>query len=72
MVFNLPSERNGDNSGAVLGDLYEGGLGHVEVLTRRVAPATVVVRKRRVWRAEVGGGDGDAAREARFGGVVAP
>ncbi|CAA7389270.1 unnamed protein product [Spirodela intermedia] len=37
---------------AVLRNLQEGGLGKVEVLQRRVAPATVVVGQREVGRAE--------------------
>lgn len=42
------------------------------MLEGRVAPPAVVVGQTRVWRAEVGGGDGDAAGEAPFGIVVAP
>ena len=34
--------------------MKEGGHGHVEMLTRRIAPAAIVI-----GRAEVGGGDGD-------------
>lgn len=37
------------------------------MLAGRVAPPSVVVRQRRVRRAEVGGGDGDGARQTRFG-----
>lgn len=72
MVFILPSKRNWDDSGAILGDLLESRLSHVEVLARRVAPATVVVGKGRVRWAEIGGRDGDAAGEAQFGGIDAP
>lgn len=37
-----PAERDGDDSGAVLGDLEEHGHGEVEVGPRRVAPAAIV------------------------------
>ena len=67
----LPSEGDWDNPSAVLGDLQEGGLGQVEVLEGRVAPATVVVGQGEVRRAEVCGGDGDGAGEAPLGVVVA-
>ena len=64
-------ERNGDNSCSVLGNLQEGRLGQVEVLEGRVAPPTVVVSERRVWRTKVCCSDGDGPREAPFGVVVA-
>jgi hypothetical protein len=41
------------------------------VRARRVAPSAVVAGKAVVWRAEVGGRDGDGARQARPPGVVA-
>ena len=53
----LPAVSDGDDSGTVLGDLEEHGHGQVEVCARRVAPATVVVGKRVVWWAKVGGRD---------------
>jgi len=40
------------------GDGSPGGLRHVEVSARRIAPATVVAGQRPIWRAEVGGCDG--------------
>ena len=46
-----------DDAGLVDGDGGPGGLRHVEVLTRRVAPAAVVAGQRPIWRAEVGGCD---------------
>ena len=67
-----PSEGDRDDSGAVLSNLEEGRLGEVEVLEGRVAPAAIVIGQSEVWRAEVGGGDGDGAREAPSGVVVAP
>lgn len=66
-----PSEGNGDDPGSVLGDLEECGLGHIEVLERGVAPATVVVGEGIVRGAEVGGGDGDGPGEAPLRVVVA-
>lgn len=66
-----PPEGNGDDAGSVLGDLEEGGFRHVEVLERGIAPPAVVVGEREVWRAEVGGGDGDGAGQAPLGVVVA-
>lgn len=68
----LPFERDGDDPGPVLGNLEECGLGEVEVLARRVAPAAVVVREGRVGRAEIGGGDHDGGGEAPFGVAGAP
>lgn len=41
---------------ALSGNVKEGGHGHVEMLTWRITPAAIVIR-----RAEVGGGDGDGA-----------
>ncbi|KAB8084081.1 hypothetical protein EE612_006543, partial [Oryza sativa] len=67
-----PSVGDGHDAGAVHADLEEGRLGHVEVGARRVAPAAVVVGERVVRRAQVGGGDGDAARQAPLPIVVAP
>lgn len=68
-----PTESNGDNSGAVLGDLEKHGHGKVEVGTRRVTPAAIVAGKSVVRWAEVGGGDedGGAAGVAPLGVVGA-
>ena len=60
----LPSIGNGDDSGSVLGNAEEDGLGEVEVEQGRVAAAA--------GRAEVSGGDGDYPREARLSVVHAP
>lgn len=49
-----PAVGDGDDSGAVLSDVLEDGLGEVEVVKGRVAPTAVVVRKGVVWRAEIG------------------
>jgi hypothetical protein len=67
-----PPVCDGHDAGAVLRDLEEGRLRHVEVRARRVAPAAVVAGEAVVGRAEVGGRDGDGARQARLPGVVAP
>lgn len=67
-----PSEGYWDNSCSVLSDFEESRLGHVEVLERRVAPATVVVRQGQVGRAKVGGGHDDRAGEAPFRISTAP
>ncbi|KAK2997924.1 hypothetical protein RJ639_026080 [Escallonia herrerae] len=67
----IPSECYGHNSGTVLSYLQESGLCHVKMLQGRIAPATVVVRQSRVWRAEIGGSDGDGGGEAPSGVVVA-
>nr|ACN26735.1 unknown [Zea mays] len=55
----LPAVGDGDDAGAVLGDVEEHGHGEVEVRAGRVAPAAVVGGERVVWRAEVGGRDQD-------------
>lgn len=67
-----PSEENGDDPSTKLGDLQESGLGEIEVLARRIAPAAVVARQSEVRRAEVGGGDGDNACAAPLRVIVAP
>ncbi|KAB8086774.1 hypothetical protein EE612_010298, partial [Oryza sativa] len=54
-----PLVDDGDDAAAVDADLLPGGLGHVEVGARRVAPAAAVAGEVPVGRAEVGGGDGD-------------
>jgi len=54
-----PAKGNRDNSGAVFGDFKEHGHGEVEVRTRRVAPAAIVVGKSVVRRAKVCCGDED-------------
>jgi len=54
-----PAKGNRDNSGAVFGDFKEHGHGKVEVRTRRVAPAAIVVWKSEVGRAKVCCGDED-------------
>ncbi|RWW07706.1 hypothetical protein GW17_00028899 [Ensete ventricosum] len=60
----IPSVRDGDDAGAVLGDLEEHGHGEVEVGARRVAPPTVVGGERVVRRAEVGSRDEDGGAPA--------
>jgi hypothetical protein len=60
----VPLEIDGDDAAAVDADLFPGGLRHVEVLARRVAPAAVVARLGVVRWAEVGRGDGH--RRARL------
>ena len=45
-------------------ELFEGGLCHVEVLSWRVAPTTIVVVLVLVGWAEVGSGDDDGGRGA--------
>lgn len=65
------AEVDGDDAGAVDGDLEVGGLSHVEVGTGRVTPAAVVVGEAGVGRAEIGGGDGDGgAGDAVRAGAV--
>jgi hypothetical protein len=61
-----PAVGDGDDAGAVLGDVEEHGHGEVEVGAGRVAPAAVVGGQRVVGRAEVGGRhqDGGAPRAA--------
>ena len=54
-----PAERDGDDSGTVLGDLEEHGHGEVEVRPRRVAPAAIVTWESKVGRTKVGGCDYD-------------
>lgn len=66
----LPSEGNWDNTGAVLGNLQESGLSHVEVLEGRIAPTAVVIGQGQIRWAEVGGGDNDGAGEAPFRVIV--
>lgn len=65
--MRVPSERNRDNSGPVLGNLQVSRLRQIEMLAGRVAPPAVVVRQRRVRRAEVGGSYSYGARQAPFG-----
>ncbi|KAF7816436.1 factor of DNA methylation 1-like isoform X1 [Senna tora] len=52
-------KRDGDDAGAVLGDLEEHRHGEVEVRPGRVAPAAVVAGESIVGRAKVGGRDED-------------
>lgn len=40
----LPSKHNRHNSSSVLGNLQEGGLCQIEMLKRRIAPPTIVIR----------------------------
>lgn len=54
-----------------MSNLQESGLSQVEVLERRIAPPTVVVRQSVVRGAEVSGGQGDGTGEAPFGIIVA-
>ncbi|RWW08953.1 hypothetical protein GW17_00027587 [Ensete ventricosum] len=55
----VPSVRDGDDAGAVLGDLEEHGHGEVEVGAGRIAPPAIVRGERVVGRAEVGSRDED-------------
>ena len=48
-----------DDAGLVDADVEPRRLGHVEVGAGRVAPPAVIAGEVVVWRAEVGGGDGD-------------
>jgi hypothetical protein len=41
------------------------------MLERGIAPATIVIRESRIWRAKVGGSDSDGAREAPLRVVTA-
>ncbi|BAS84419.1 Os03g0377201, partial [Oryza sativa Japonica Group] len=50
-----PAVGDGDDAGLEAGDAEEGGLGEVEVVERRVAPAAAVAGERVVGRAQVGG-----------------
>jgi len=70
-MYLSPPVGDGHDAGAVLRDLEEGRLRHVEVRARRVAPAAVVAGEAVVGRAEVGGRHGDGARQARLPVVVA-
>lgn len=58
MIF-LPAERDGDDSGAILGDLEEHRHSEIEVRPRRVAPSAIVAGLSKVGRAKVGRGDED-------------
>ena len=58
MLF-LPAERDGYNSGAILGDLKKHRHSEIEVGPRRVAPSAIVTRLSEVRRAEVGRSDED-------------
>lgn len=53
MKGDEPAKGNGDNSGTVFSNFKEHGHGEVEVRTRRVAPAAIVVWKSVVGRAKV-------------------
>ncbi|CAA7395034.1 unnamed protein product [Spirodela intermedia] len=60
----LPPVGDGNDAGAVLGNVLEDGLGEVEVFLRGVAPAAGVVGEGGVGGTEVGGGDDNGARKA--------
>ncbi|URE23233.1 hypothetical protein MUK42_03227 [Musa troglodytarum] len=60
----VPPVGDGDDAGAVFGDLEEDGHGEVEVGAGRVAPPAVVGGESVVGRAEVGGGDEDGGAPA--------
>lgn len=55
----VPSIGNRDDSSAVFCNFQESRLGQIKVLERGIAPAAVVIGKRIVRRAEVGGSDGN-------------
>lgn len=57
--MRLPPVGDGDDAGAVLGDLEEHGHGEVEVGPGGVAPAAIVVGEGVVGGAKVGGRDQD-------------
>ena len=63
--------QDGDDAGSVDADALPGGLRHVEVRPRRVAPAAAVAGLRPVGRAEVGGRDGHRGAAPAPGGRVA-
>lgn len=50
---------DGDNATTVYADFLPSGLRHVEMLTGRVAPPSIVAWESVVRRAEIGGSDGD-------------
>lgn len=52
-----PFVGHGNNASFVASDLLEDGLGEVEVVQGRVAPAAGVVGECVIWWAEVGGSD---------------
>ena len=64
-------ERDGDNTGSVLGNLQESRLSQVKVLEGRVAPPTIVISQRRVRGAEVCSSHSDGSREAPFRVIIA-
>lgn len=70
----VPSVLNGNDVGRGLCDVQEGGLRHLEVLSRVIAPPAVVAGEAVVGGAEVGGGDhqGGAPVEAPKDVVDAP
>lgn len=55
--LGLPAVSDGDNSGTIFSNLEEHGHGEVEVGTRRVAPAAIVIGKSVIRGAEIGGSD---------------
>lgn len=60
----MPSIDDGNDSGFVLGNAEEDGLGEVEVEVGRVTPTS--------WRAEVGGSDHNGPWEAPLRVIGAP
>lgn len=62
-----PSVSNRHNPCSVLSNVLEYRLREIEVLKRRVAPASSVVRKGIVRRAEIGGCDHNGAWQAPSG-----
>jgi hypothetical protein len=70
-IEKLPSEEYGYNSSSILSNVQESRLGQIKMLERGIAPATIVIRESRIWRAKVGGSDSDGAREAPLRVVTA-
>lgn len=54
----VPLEHNRDDPTSVDANLFPSRLSHVEVLEGRVAPASIVVWKGKIWWAEIGCSNG--------------
>lgn len=71
LLTRHPTVSHGDDSGTILSDALEDGLGEVEVVEGRVAPPAGIVWEGIIRGTEVGGGDGDGSGEAPFAVAVA-
>lgn len=60
----IPFVLDWDDACFILCDLLEDGLREIKVVPGRIAPPSIVVGKRVVWRAEVSGGNDDRTLEA--------